>query len=181
MCGLMSGENGSSCSKRPSNGLPRAHVRAPLLTPACMVLHVVGNTEIVQLLLARGVAVDKPIVAARNFTPLMFAAFHLRVETVEVLIRANASLEAQSSTGEDALTIALGRKCGPCQKGNCACSCRSAVVTVILDAMADNKRRSGPADGTADAGATAGREGDDEEVARKKRRRSASSLVTQMR
>ena len=61
-----------------------------------------------QLLLARGVAVDKPIVAARNFTPLMFAAFHLRVETVEVLIRANASPEAQSSTGEDALTIALG-------------------------------------------------------------------------
>ena len=143
------------------------------------VLHVVGNTEIVQLLLARGVAVDKPIVTARNFTPLMFAAFHLRVETVEVLIRANASLEAQSSTGEDALTIALGRKCGPCQKGNCACSCRSAVVTVILDAMAA-KRRSGPADCTADAGATAGREGDDE-VARKKRRRSASSLVTQMR
>ena len=37
--GLTSGESGGSCSKRPSNGLPRAHVRAPLLTPACMVLH----------------------------------------------------------------------------------------------------------------------------------------------
>ena len=160
----------------------KSHVRADVrCCPAFA-----GNNEVVSLLLAHGAEVDGPV-TRRRFTPLMFAVFQLRLETVKLLVRANASPEAKASTGEDALAIALARKCAGCVEGDFRCRCRSAMVRVILDAMADATQRNRAADSSCQILARADRGGDGAEateaLSRKKRRRlrCCASLVARMR
>ncbi|HZP94651.1 MAG TPA: ankyrin repeat domain-containing protein [Burkholderiales bacterium] len=64
-----------------------------------------GDTARIEALLAAGVDVDGR--DKRGFTPLMYAAANDRVPAIELLIRRDADVNAQSDIGETALICAV--------------------------------------------------------------------------
>jgi hypothetical protein len=86
-----------------SDGDPRGWRRSPLHIAALE-----GHLEVVELLLARGAAVNA--ISKYGDTPLHFAISHGNVEVITALYKAGAQVEIENDDGDSA--AALGAKIG---------------------------------------------------------------------
>ena len=79
-----------------------------VLPEALRVAVIFSRTEMVKLLLARGVPPDPPADAPRGFTPLMHAAHDGKLEYVLMLLEAGADVNREDDKGKTALDAAEG-------------------------------------------------------------------------